>query len=155
MNNHTMLVCRRLFELSNETGHSITPLKLQKLLYFIQGIGTIELNGELIIDNDFFAWDHGPVIPEVYHAYKKYRYFDINVENEINILTALIGAERQQILEDNIRRVIDIVWNSLGIYDGKKLEQISHTHDTWKNSYQKPNDIITGEAILNYFQSIS
>ena len=46
------------------------PLKLQKLLYFAQGFSYAFYDKELFND-DFEAWVHGPVIPSIYHEYKK------------------------------------------------------------------------------------
>ena len=47
----------------------ISPLKLQKLLYFSYGIH-LKLGGSKLDYLDFEAWTYGPVIPEVYHHYK-------------------------------------------------------------------------------------
>ena len=45
-----------------DCGDAITPLKLQKLLYFAQGNYLAKYNMPLF-DEDFEAWIHGPVIP--------------------------------------------------------------------------------------------
>ena len=46
----------------------ITNLKLQKLLYYVQGEFSRYRKRRLIAD-DFYAWQLGPVIPEVYTEY--------------------------------------------------------------------------------------
>lgn len=52
-------------------GHVMDPLKLQKLLYFIQGMFLI-LRDRPCFEDDIEAWDFGPVVPEVYFEYRFY-----------------------------------------------------------------------------------
>ena len=42
----------------------ITNLKLQKLLYFVQGEYS-RVKGTRLIADDFYAWQLGPVVPNV------------------------------------------------------------------------------------------
>ena len=51
----------------------ITPLMLQKLLYFIQGVYSA-LYGRPIFEEDCRAWVHGPVYPEVYELFRDFKY---------------------------------------------------------------------------------
>lgn len=51
-----------------KNGVTITNLKLQKLLYFVQGEYSKERESRLIKE-DFYAWQLGPVIPQVYTEY--------------------------------------------------------------------------------------
>ena len=53
------------------TDELITNLKLQKLLYYAQGC-VMALTDEPLFDEDIQAWEHGPVVPEIYHKYKSY-----------------------------------------------------------------------------------
>lgn len=46
----------------------ITNLKLQKLLYFVQGEYS-RAKGTRLIGDDFYAWQLGPVVPNVYAEY--------------------------------------------------------------------------------------
>ncbi|GAB4432957.1 MAG: hypothetical protein Kow0031_14460 [Anaerolineae bacterium] len=48
----------------------ITPLKLQKLLYYVKAWGLVA--DKELYQGQFYRWPHGPVNPEVYHAYKQY-----------------------------------------------------------------------------------
>jgi uncharacterized phage-associated protein len=54
-----------------EAGDSISNLKLQKLLYYAQGC-FIALCGadSPLFGERIYAWDLGPVVPEIYHEYK-------------------------------------------------------------------------------------
>ena len=50
----------------------ITPLKLQKLLYYIYVWGIVSNNK--IIDAKFQKWSYGPVIKEVYQEFSSFGY---------------------------------------------------------------------------------
>ena len=54
-----------------ESGSSITPLKLQKILYYAQGYYLAKENRPLFKE-DFEAWAHGPANPGIYDKYKDY-----------------------------------------------------------------------------------
>ena len=60
----------RFFLASNPAG-SITNLKLQNLCAYAQAVACSYL-GEKIFQEDFEMWELGPVIPEIYKAYKAY-----------------------------------------------------------------------------------
>ena len=56
----------------------VTPLMLQKLLYFIQGVYSA-LYGKPVFTEDCRAWIHGPVYPEVYELDDEKRVIDLVV----------------------------------------------------------------------------
>ncbi|MEM5592298.1 type II toxin-antitoxin system antitoxin SocA domain-containing protein [Niallia circulans] len=71
------------------TQYAITPLKLQKLLYYAQGIHLRDNNGTPLFDENLLRWDHGPVNRIIYDDYKRYGYFTIpkSPDNAKNDLT--------------------------------------------------------------------
>ena len=52
-------------------GRSISNLKLQKILYFVQAQYLVT-TGNKCFSEDIEAWDFGPVVPVAYHYYKAY-----------------------------------------------------------------------------------
>lgn len=52
-------------------GYTISNLKLQKILYFVQAEFLVSAGAPCFYE-DIEAWDFGPVIPEVYHEFKIY-----------------------------------------------------------------------------------
>ena len=54
-----------------QEGNLITQMKLQKILYFAQGLH-LATYGTPLIQENFQAWKFGPVIPEIYQIYKFY-----------------------------------------------------------------------------------
>lgn len=52
-------------------GSPISNLRLQKMLYFVQG-EFYKITGEPLFENDISAWQFGPVVPDVYYEYSIY-----------------------------------------------------------------------------------
>lgn len=61
----------RLMELGYESGRPLTPIEVQKLLYFLEG-WHLALVDEPLFDEDFIVWKHGPVIESVYNRLKRF-----------------------------------------------------------------------------------
>ncbi len=70
---------RRICELSN---WNITNLKLQKMLYLIH-MFYLGKRGNPLIEEEFEAWDYGPVVPILYHRVKTFS--DRPIQNVFNI----------------------------------------------------------------------
>jgi uncharacterized phage-associated protein len=122
---------------------AITPLKLQKLLYYVQGwyMAFEKVN---LFNDDFVAWDHGPVIKNIYDKYRNYGYRTIPKEIFTNF-----DKNRGQILTKKQLKIINAVWDVYGEFDGKYLEQLTHQEEPWLNTPR--NSIISKRKIRNYF----
>ena len=55
----------------------VTPLALQKMLYYIQAIHMVLLGVELFPE-ECEAWTHGPVFKDVYNIFKNFKYNPID-----------------------------------------------------------------------------
>lgn len=132
----------------------VTPLMLQKLLYFIQGI-YLALYNISIFEEDCEAWIHGPVYPEVYNLFKDFKYNPIDDAR----FFILDGARGKLTIEE--RKVINLVVNTFGLYGGKTLERITHNESPWRLARKgyddsiPSNEIITKDSIKEYFSSIN
>lgn len=60
-----------LLDWADEDKIVITPMKLQKLLFFCHADFLVSYNKKLVTQ-DFEAWDYGPVIPSVYAEFKDF-----------------------------------------------------------------------------------
>lgn len=98
----------------------ITPLALQKALYYIQGF-YFAFNATFLFEDECEAWAHGPVYREIYQRYSSYRFDPINGSEEI-VETTLSSSERS---------VIDSVVRNLCCYSGKVLESFTHAEEPW------------------------
>lgn len=64
-------VAQYIIELKQETNNPPSHLALQKLLYFVQR-DWMGANKVPLFDDDFHAWQFGPVIPGIYYEYRVY-----------------------------------------------------------------------------------
>lgn len=132
----------------------VTPLMLQKLLYFIQGIYSA-LYGKPIFEEDCRAWVHGPVYPEVYELFRDFKY------NPIDDARFALLEGTEEALTDDERRVVDLVLNTFGIYGGKVLERITHNEEPWMEARKGYGDgipsseLLPKERIMNYYVMIN
>ena len=68
---HALKIAEYIIERCNEKHKSVSNLKLQKILYFVQAQFIVEF-GTPCFDNIMQAWDYGPVVPDVYRKYRGY-----------------------------------------------------------------------------------
>lgn len=62
-------VCNQIIRKAVSTNTSITPLKLQKLLYLVYAYSLKYNNGKKLFDAQFSAWQYGPVCIPVYEEF--------------------------------------------------------------------------------------
>lgn len=132
----------------------VTPLMLQKLLYFIQGIYSA-LYGKPLFEEDCRAWVHGPVYPEVYTLFRDFKY------NPIDDVRFGLLKGTDDVLTEEERDVIDRVVNTFGIYGGKVLERITHNEGPWKSARKGYGDqvpsseLVSKDSIRKYYESVN
>ena len=93
----------------------VTPLALQKILYFIQGLYFSKYGIPLFSDN-CQAWVHGPVYAEIYDMFSSFRYDPID-DPRFELLKG-----KSTNLNEKEREVIDLVVNTFGMYGGVDAE---------------------------------
>ena len=84
-------------------GSPISNLQLQKILYFTQGVCLVK-NNHILFEENIFAWQIGPVVPNVYYRFCGYgaskilgRYPGIRIEKNTKLLIDQI-VEQKRIL---------------------------------------------------------
>lgn len=125
----------------NDNNFIITNLKLQKLLYFLQG-EICRNNGNRLIDDDFYAWQLGPVVPDVYYTFAMYS--SLPIPKQVNNIHFSKECE-------------NLIVNTLNKYASKStwdLVDLSHSQDPWKYNYQIFGDksLIPYKSIEDYFK---
>lgn len=119
----------------------ITNLKLQKLLYYAKGFH------QAIFDTALFqeklqAWAYGPVVPEMYHEYKKYGG---------GLITELEYDPSEKFDIDQLE-LLHEVWSVFGQFSGWKLRDMSHNEKPWLD-HEKDASIIEDEELREYFRT--
>lgn len=127
----------------------ITPLALQKILYYVQGF-YFAFYGKFIFSEDCEAWIHGPVYKSVYYKYCNYKFDPIKEDTYFD--------DSQLTLSEKI--IFDSIINYFCCYSGKILENFTHNESPWLEARKDlspivPSDIIiTKESIGDYFSNI-
>lgn len=122
---------------------SIDNLKINKILYFAQGRALAKL-GFPLFDDEFEAWDYGPVVPAVYHAYKCCGK---------NIIEHAIDTFDENKLSSEELEILTEVYIYYGKYTGLALKEITHENGTpWTQVYvEGENRPIEKNRIQAYF----
>jgi uncharacterized phage-associated protein len=122
-----------------QEGETISNLKPQKLLYYAQGV-YLARHGVVLFPEDIAAWDHGPVVSEVYQAFKTYGNGAIPIEE---------AAPAD--FPPKVQEVLDEVHQVFGQYSAWKLSQMTHGEPPWTQTMNR--GIIVPQIMRDYFQS--
>ena len=135
-----MLIANGILKMSEpEVGDSISNLKLQKLLYYIQGF-SLAIYGKPMFKEDIVAWEYGPVVKEVYYKFNKFGSDAIKIpENNIE-------------LTKNEKSLIIDVWKVYGQFSAWKLRDMTHNEIPWKET--KRNEIISHAVLKSFFKTL-
>lgn len=147
-------VANFFLELAKSRARGIDPMKLQKLVYYAHGWYAGYTNRPLI-DESVEAWPYGPVIPSLYHEFKRYGSQPIEA-----LATEFDGSDFRAVLipaESDVQRFLQNVWDSYGDYTGVKLSELTHAADGpwWKArqmSQGKRSADIPFELIADHFR---
>lgn len=130
----------------------ITPLALQKLLYYSQAF-YYALYRTVLFPDHCQAWARGPVYPEIYYLYKEFGYNPIEkslpeVESDFSELTVKeLGF-------------LDAIVDVFGMYSGQILSEITHREQPWIEARgdlsinDRSVTEISQETINTYFEQV-
>ena len=129
-----------------EVYDGITHLKLQKLLYNAQGV-YLAIKNKKLFEDDLEAWDHGPVVRDVYDTYCVFG------RNPIIIPATPENDEIVKKIEEDkeVKEILDMVYDNFSIYTAWELREMSHKKGSPWESTQK-NHVINPTLIKEYFQ---
>ena len=136
-------IARYIIQRCNLENKTISNLKLQKILYFVQAEFLV-VKGQPCFQEDIEAWDFGPVVPEVYHSYKVFGSSNIPA----------IGRQIKVIgISEKDRKLIDGIVDECAQYSASALVEITHHQTPWIEAYHKPgyNNVISLDSIREYF----
>ncbi|MEO0986863.1 MAG: type II toxin-antitoxin system antitoxin SocA domain-containing protein [Cyanobacteria bacterium J06639_14] len=134
--------------LENQGVYSITPLKLQKLLYYSQAWNLV-FSGRPLFSEKIEAWVHGPVIPRVYQFYKKFGGGSIKNTKEFAVL-----SKRE-------KEVLEMVCQVYGDCSPYYLEELTHSELPWIKARRglrplaRSNREVSMSDMKNYYTSFA
>lgn len=131
-----------------EAGDPVTNLKLQKLLYYVQGWHLALKDGPAFPER-LEAWIHGPVQPSTYGAYKHYRWLPIT------------DSPGDVELPDEAMEIVNSVIESYGGETGYQLELRTHQEPPWLQARngipldQESQAVISTDSMKQFFLSLA
>ncbi|MFH1290385.1 MAG: type II toxin-antitoxin system antitoxin SocA domain-containing protein, partial [Nanoarchaeota archaeon] len=108
-----------LFKASNDE-EFISNLKLQKLVYYAQGL-SLALHGKPLFSEEIEAWTYGPVVPSLHHYYKHHGPNGIPADPKFD----------PDSIDKDTRGLLDEIYTVFGQFSAPRLIDISHSDDCW------------------------
>jgi len=132
------IVCKAARE--DSYGELVSNLKLQKLLYYMQGYHLAQFDAPLF-NEDIEAWFYGPVVPVAYNKYKKYGNKGINPEGNAIVLS------------DEQENLFEKIFNIYGNYSASGLMNLTHEEHPWKSTPTGVGNVISHEKMKRFFKN--
>lgn len=145
-------VAKYLILLAENEGESdrLTHLRLQKLLYFVQG-WSLAMRGVPMFPERIEAWAHGPVVRDLYSLLSPFGSRDISPDD--------LPYEAESLSQDD-RTFIESVWNGYKDHSATSLRAMTHSDPPWyqaragRSSGERCENEITAETLKEYFHSL-
>lgn len=130
----------------------VTQMKLQKMVFFAHGVYMALNNGDPLIQEEFQAWQFGPVIPNIYYEYKTFG-------NQPIICDSKYSSDENKNLQDDelAMRAIDYTWQVTKNLSAYTLSNWTHIKGSpWEVTYVPGFSSIPIDNILiaKYFKKM-
>lgn len=159
MSHPSRAIANYFIDVASNSG-GVSPMKLQKLVYFAHG-WHFALYDEALLDEQIEAWQYGPVISTLYHEFKDYGNRPITRmatqfvigEGEYRIVTPTIPDDA------DLKAFLDRIWEVYGDYTAIQLSNMTHEEGTpwdtvWGEHGVPRGTDIPSECIKEYFVSL-
>lgn len=122
----------------------ISPMKLQKILYFVASEYQ-KLTGRPLLEEPFSTWAYGPVLYSVYDEFRSFSKHDINrYARDARGLMLAVNEDH----DISLKKTIDNVWGKTKNVSAIKLSKITQNpNSAWDKAFQRgdtalgPSDI--------------
>ncbi|WP_204103939.1 MULTISPECIES: type II toxin-antitoxin system antitoxin SocA domain-containing protein [Spirulina sp. CCY15215] len=125
---------------NGSSGELISNLKLQKLLYYAQGL-YLALFDRPLFPEQIESWIHGPVVPEIYYYYKQYGSGSLPFPENFDYSK----------FDDETKEVLEEVYEVYGQFSAWKLRNLAHNEPPSKNT--SPGSEIPLDSLKEHFKT--
>lgn len=153
MSEYVVLFCQNM-------GVSITPLKLQKLLYYVQSWHIAKFERDTLFNSLPEAWVNGPVYRKVYDVYKGTFFKNANIETDLDEESLSIELKKKQdllALEASQLTLVNAVLDTYAKLSDERLVLMTHSETPWNEARKDLSPIdrsdkqLSVDSIYNYF----
>jgi uncharacterized phage-associated protein len=128
---------------NSNQGETISNLKLQKMLYYLQGF-FIAVFDKKLFEEPIEAWQYGPVVKDAYVYFKGFGPSSISLKDDEKIID-LTTSEAELFNE---------VMEEYGQFSAVKLMNMTHEELPWKKTFsENPQGEITYDLLKEYFKT--
>lgn len=136
------ILCNNILMRAFQDRISVTPMKLQKLMYFVACEYAKATDRDLFSEN-FSVWQYGPVLPTVYSEFRSFR--DQPISDYAKDATGTAYAVDETTAPE-LKAILDRVWDRLKNQNGIYLSKITHLDGSgWSRAYCEDRTEITKE----------
>ena len=134
----------------------ISPMKLQKMLFFCNA-DFIVAHGYPVIQQEFEAWDYGPVAPSIYAEFKSFR--DKPIRTRAEIFDPITASKKLPVLglDEDTKRFLLERFNFYKKFNAIVLSELSHSRTgPWRQARSlfanglNANRLISTKLIMEY-----
>ena len=128
----------------------MSPLKIQKLIYFAHGFYLAMTGGTPLIKEDIYAWQYGPVIKPLYRELKLW--------GSKPVSASFFDDTKNLRAEDTmISDFLGIIWNLFKKYSPIQLSMMTHEKDgPWDKARSRclgaDDTLISQSEMTSYFE---
>lgn len=152
-------IANRFLDMATRDNVAVTPMKLQKLIFFAHGWNYGLYDEPLIVD-PIQAWQFGPVVPSIYHEFKHVG------SGAISEHATEFDLEKFELIEpdvpdddDRTIKLLERIWTTYGKLPAVELSNLTHLADTpwdrtWRGSAGARNAIIPDTLIRDYYTGL-
>ena len=153
MSEYVTLFCHNM-------GVNINPLKLQKLLYYVQSWHIAKFEKETLYDALPEAWVNGPVYRQIYDLHKASFFRNANFKTDLDEVTLSDALQQKQAelgLEANQLELVNKVLEVYSKMSDERLVLMTHSELPWNEARQGLSPIdrsdrkLSVDTIYNYF----
>jgi uncharacterized phage-associated protein len=157
-------VANEFLELAKNDGKQLSPMQLQKLVYFAYG-WYLAITSKRLLDERVEAWQWGPVIPSLYSEFKHFGSGPITeLAMEAILEDRTISFRPYRVRSDNpaedalAMSVIRKIWEIYGRFSASQLSSMTHAEGSpWSVTPEKDvrGTDISDEVIKRYFEQLA
>lgn len=132
-----LAVANNFLDLSKKESVGLSPMKIQKLIYFAHG-WHLAIHKEPLISDGLEAWDYGPVVSSVYHEFKKFgAQFIEGFATDFDYEKFERTTPRIPMDDARTLALLSKVWSVYGKYTAVQLSNLTHeANSAWSAARQ-------------------
>ena len=160
MAHDALAIANYFLDLAKGSGTTLSPMKIQKLVYYAHG-WNLAIADAPLINEAVEAWEYGPVIPSIYHAFKKFgsgpitekaSRLELPEPSVIRFVTPAVGDEETE-------EFLSAIWKGYGDLTAIQLSNLTHeVGSPWQKTYSenrgRKGTEIPDSLIKEYFAAV-